>query len=148
MWCTSSSVSFSASLGMVAWPLSYSVLQRASNAQRKNNIDMETPYNGPTWVNSLEIRVIPEKGFFLFCGFRQRHLVSDLLLTSAPDNHVPLFQVDDLIVDDVNHVLLCPLVHKIRLGQDSLGGKNNTKYKMQTWALILQLLFCFFSGKD
>lgn len=69
--------------------------------------------------------MIPEKGVFLLRSFRQRHFVCDLLLTSAPDNHVTLFQVDDLIVDDVNHGLLCAFVHKIRLGQDSLGGKNN-----------------------
>lgn len=70
--------------------------------------------------------VIPEKGFFPFRGFRQRHSLCDLLLASAPDNHVALFQVDDLIVDDVNHGLLCPFVHKIRLGQDSLGGERIT----------------------
>lgn len=75
--------------------------------------------------------VIPEKVFFLFCGFRQRNFVCDLLLTSAPDNHVTLFQVDDLIVDDVNHGLLCPFVHKIRLGQDSLGGENNNNNEIR-----------------
>lgn len=66
--------------------------------------------------NSLEMCVIPEKGRLFFCCFSQRHLVYDVLLTSAPDNHVALLQVDDLIVDDVNHSLLCPFVHKIRLG--------------------------------
>lgn len=75
--------------------------------------------------------VIHEKGFFLFHGFRQRHFVCDLLLTSAPDNHVALFQVDDLIVDNVNHRLLCPFVHKIRLGQDSLGGENNNNIEIR-----------------
>lgn len=65
--------------------------------------------------------VIPEKGFLFFCCFSQRHVVCDLLLTSAPDDHVALVQVDDVIVDDVNHSLLCAFVHKIRLGQDTLG---------------------------
>lgn len=125
MWCTSSSVSFSASLGTVAWPPSYRALPRESNAQCDRNTDMKACYAGTQGrANSLEMCVIPEKGFFLFGSFRQRHLVCDLLLTSAPDNHVTLFQVDDFIVDDVDHRLLCPFVHKIRLGQDSFGGRE------------------------
>lgn len=60
--------------------------------------------------------VILEEGFLFFCCFSQRHLVRDLLLTSAPDDHVALLQMDDLIVDDVHHSLLCPFVHEIRLG--------------------------------
>lgn len=65
--------------------------------------------------------VILEKGFFLFYCFSQRHLVCDILLTSASDDHIALLQMDHLIVDNVNHSLLCPFVHKIRLGQDTLG---------------------------
>ena len=70
-------------------------------------------------MNLLEIHMIVEENFFYFHCFSKRHLLSDLFLTPAPDDHVALPQVDDLIVDNVNHCLLCAFVHQIRLGQDT-----------------------------
>lgn len=54
-------------------------------------------------MNLLEIHVIFEEGFLSFCCVSERDLLCDLLLTPAPDDHVALLQVDDLIMDNVNH---------------------------------------------
>ena len=70
-------------------------------------------------MNLLEVQMIFEEGFLSLRCFSERHLLSDLLLTPAPDDHVALLQVDDLIMDNVNHCLLCAFVHQIRLGQDT-----------------------------
>ena len=70
-------------------------------------------------MNLLETLMISEEGFLFFHCLSERHLLCDLLLTPALDDHVALLQVDDLIVDDVNHRLLCAFVHQIRLGQDT-----------------------------
>lgn len=70
-------------------------------------------------MNLLEIHVIFEEGLLSFCCFSERDLLCDLLLAPAPDDHVALPQVDDLIMDDVNHYLFGAFVHQIRLGQNT-----------------------------
>lgn len=70
-------------------------------------------------MNLLEIRMLFEEGFLSSYCFSQRHLLCDLLLTSAPDDHVALLQFNDLIMDNFNHRLFCAFVHQIRLGQDT-----------------------------
>lgn len=54
-------------------------------------------------VNLLEIQVIFEESFLSLCCFSKRDLICDLLLAPALDDHVALLQVDDLIMDNVNH---------------------------------------------
>lgn len=63
--------------------------------------------------------MISEESFLPFCCFVKRHLLCNLLLTPAPDYHVALIKVDDFIMDDINHRLLCAFVHQIRLGQNT-----------------------------
>ena len=65
------------------------------------------------------MRVILEESFLRFCCLIKSHLLFDLLLAPAPDYHVALFKVDDFIMDNVNHQLLCAFVHQIRLGQNT-----------------------------
>lgn len=63
--------------------------------------------------------MVIKEGFLSFYCFSERHLICDLLLTPAPDDHVALLQVDDFIMDNVNHCLFCAFVHQIRLGQNT-----------------------------
>ena len=70
-------------------------------------------------MNLLETLMTFEEGFLSFRCLSERHPLCDLLLTPALDDHVALLQVDDLIVDDVNHRPFCAFVHQIRLGQDT-----------------------------
>lgn len=68
--------------------------------------------------------MIGEEGFLSFYCLSKRHPVCDLLLTSAPDNHVALLQVDDLVMNNVHDSLFCALVHQIRFGQDAWEDKT------------------------
>lgn len=60
-----------------------------------------------------------KEGFLSFCCLGERHLLRDLLLAPALDDHVAFPQVDDLVMDDVDHHLLRAFVHQVRLGQNS-----------------------------
>lgn len=70
-------------------------------------------------VDSLEVRMSLEESSLSFCCLAERHLLQDLLLAPALDDHVAFPQVDDFIVDDVDHHVLCAFVHQVRLGQNS-----------------------------
>lgn len=60
--------------------------------------------------------MILEKGLLSFYSFGEGHLLCDLLLTPALDDHVTLLQLDDLIVDYFHHILFCAFVNQVRFG--------------------------------
>lgn len=63
--------------------------------------------------------VIFEEVFLSLNGFSQRHLLCDLLLASAFDDHVAFLQLDDLVVDYFHHHLFRAFVHQVRFGQNT-----------------------------
>lgn len=62
-----------------------------------------------------EVSMVFKEGFLLLCGIGQGNAVHDLLLSSAPDDHVAFSEVDDFIVNDIHHHLLRALVHQVWL---------------------------------
>lgn len=47
--------------------------------------------------------------------FIQRYAVLGLLLSPAPDDHVAIIEVNDLIVDDGHHRILCAFIQQVSL---------------------------------
>lgn len=70
--------------------------------------------------------MISEEGVLSLYCFGDRHLLLDLLLTPALDDHVALLQGDGHIVDGVNHHFLRAFVHQVRLCENTLvkAGKR------------------------
>lgn len=59
--------------------------------------------------------VIFKKFLLLLHGILQRNVFRDVLLSSAPDNHVAFTEVKDVVTNDGHHCLLCAFVHQVGL---------------------------------
>lgn len=56
-----------------------------------------------------------KKVFLPLHGFRQRDMVCDLLLPSAPNDQVAFIQVNNVIINDGHHRFLHASVHQVGL---------------------------------
>lgn len=74
--------------------------------------------------------VVFKEVLLLLSGFTQRDPVHDLLLPSAPDDHVALGEVDDLVMDDGHHRLLGTSIQQVGLGQDPCCNRHTWTYML------------------
>lgn len=63
--------------------------------------------------------MIPEESLLCLHCLGDRHILFDLLLTPALDDHVALLQGDGQIMDGVNHLFFRAFVYQVRLGQNT-----------------------------